>query len=669
MIFNFTGKFFTAALFFLFIASASIVKAQDVQAFEKYETITDGRQKVEAFKKFLVEFPSSQYKPYAYYEIFSAYLDLNAIDTALIFADSSAQSFPLGARVNIYNNIAYDLAKKKAGLDTALVYSQRVAEATSQLNLRVRGKFLDTQALVFYDLGKIDTAISLEKEAVAGNEEEPPYQSSLAVYLEADGQRTEALKTAANAILLGSTDEALLNFNKWLSEEKTDAKERQNLKDEIVNSVLKTFLEKSKGQDQNKIHSTAAAFLAYTEADLPQADKWAKGSLSSLNKNSSIDDKVLFTKNYALVLSAEGKNKEALKEFQSVEELADPWDGDFWYSLAQTYIKTGDNKKAFEAFINGSVAYPSDKITRELNKFAEKEKITSDEIQKLISKRQDELSSFNPGHFKGKTNGNVVLAELFTGAQCPPCAAADNAFDILSEFYPRDAVVILEYHEHIPAPDPMTNPDTFARYRYYGGNFGTPTVIFDGKDQITGGGPKFLAANRFNIYKYSIDKLFDKKPGVKISGTAEQTGNDVKVNLTLTKVKLADENLSLHVALVEKFVHYEGSNGITKHLFVVRNLIKGAAGIPFTIDKKSEKISESFNVDEIEKNISSYLDDPTKDASWRQGVPFKGWNQRTDKIDRNNLAVAAWIQNNDSKDVLQSFYVEVPKISSTLGSN
>ncbi len=668
MKFNFRGAFLAAVLFSLLFSLSSVIKAQDVQAFEKYESIKDGNQKVEAFKSFLIDFPSSQYVPYAYYEIFSAYLDLNKVDSALVFADSAAQSFPFGARVNIYNNIAFDLAKKKVGLDTALVYSQRVADATGQMNLRVRGRFLDTQALVLYDLGKIDSAISLEKEAVSGNESEPSYQSSLAVYLEAGEQKTEALKTAANAILLGSTDEALSNFNKWISEEKSNEKEKQKLREEIVNSVLKNFLEKSKGEDQNKVHSTSAAYLAYTDVNLPKADKWAKESLSSLNKNSSIDEKVLFTKNYALVLSAEGKDKEALKEFQTVENLADPWDGDFWYSLAQTYIKTGDNKKALDAFINGSVAYPSDKITRELNKFAGKEKISGDEIQKLISKRQEELSSFNPGRFKGKTNGNIVLAELFTGAQCPPCAAADNAFDILSEYYPKDAVVILEYHVHIPAPDPMTNPDTFARYKFYGGNFGTPTVIFDGKEKITGGGPKFLAANRFNIYKYSIDKYFDEKPAVKISGTADQSGNQVKVNLTLTKEKKLNKDLSLHIALVEKSIHYNGSNGITKHMFVVRNLIKGADGIPLSMDKKNEKFSESFNVAEIEKNLSAYLDDPTKDASWRQGVPFKGWNQRTDKIDRNNLAVAAWIQNNNSKDVLQSFYVDVPKSSVNVGS-
>lgn len=658
-----------AAIIFFLILSAvpSTINAQDVQAFEKYEGLKDNRQKIESFKKFIVDFPLSQYKPYAYYEIFDAYLQLNKIDSALAFADTSVQSFPSGARVNMYNNIAYELAKKKAGLDTAVVYARRVANATSQLNIKVRGRFLDTQALIYYDLGNIDSAIILEKEVLTGNEEEPAYLSSFAVYLEAGGQRNEALKAAAKAILLGNTDDALTNFNKWTTEGNAGAKENQQLREEIVDTVLNNFIMMSKDEDQNKVNSAAAVFLAYTGVNLQKANKWAMESLASLNNNSTIEDKVFYTKNYALVLIAEGKEKDALTELHSVEELADPWDGDFWYTLAQTYIKIGNNKKALEAYVNGSVAYPSDKLTAAFNKFAEKENISNDEIQNLITKRQEELISFDPGEFHGKTKGNIVLAELFTGAQCPPCAGADGAFDKLSEYFSRDALVILEYHEHIPAPDPMTNPDSFSRYRYYGGNFGTPTVIFEGKEKITGGGPKYLAANRFNIYKNSIEKYFAGEPKYKITGKVAQTGNEVKVNLSLKAKNTVDKNLSLHIALVEKSIKYSGSNGITNHIFVVRSLKNGADGI--TLTANNNKLSESFNIDEIEKNISNYLDDPTKDPSWRKGTAFKGWNQRTDKIDRNNLAVAAWIQDNNTKEVIQAFYADVPKSSQVSKTN
>src|SRR5262245_27716729 len=71
----------------------------------------------------------------------------------------------------------------------------------------------------------------------------------------------------------------------------------------------------------------------------------------------------------------------------------------------------------------------------------------------------------------------VVLVELFTGAQCPPCVAADLAFDALAKTYKPTEVVLLEYHLHIPGPDPLTNADSEARQKYYGDAIeGTPTI-------------------------------------------------------------------------------------------------------------------------------------------------------------------------------------------------
>ena len=54
----------------------------------------------------------------------------------------------------------------------------------------------------------------------------------------------------------------------------------------------------------------------------------------------------------------------------------------------------------------------------------------------------------------------VVVVELFTGAECPPCVSADVAFDALLETYKPNEVVLLEYHLHIPGPDPLTNADS-----------------------------------------------------------------------------------------------------------------------------------------------------------------------------------------------------------------
>jgi hypothetical protein len=280
--------------------------------------------------------------------------------------------------------------------------------------------------------------------------------------------------------------------------------------------------------------------------------------------------------------------------------------------------------------------------------------LKEDELKNLIDKKQKESAAFETGKYKLKNNGKVLLAELFTGAECGPCQAADVAFDNLTEYFPRTSLAILEYHVHIPGPDPMTNPDTWNRYTYYGGNFGTPTAIIQGKESITGGGPRFLAANRFNLYKYALSKFESGKPAVTLTGKAKTTGNNINVQLNL-KGKVKDQKDVIHVALVEKSVSYTGSNTIDKHRFVVRNLLFSDKGSSIT----SNKISGSFDVNKIEEGLKTYLDDPTKHPSWRPGFGTPSWRARPDKLDRKNLAVVAWIQNPETKEIVNSIFMDV----------
>ena len=82
---------------------------------------------------------------------------------------------------------------------------------------------------------------------------------------------------------------------------------------------------------------------------------------------------------------------------------------------------------------------------------------------------------------KGKSS-RVALVELFTGAQCPPCVSADIAFDAAVKAYKPADVVLLEYHEHIPGPDPLTNADTEGRHEVLRRAIrGTPTAFVNGK--------------------------------------------------------------------------------------------------------------------------------------------------------------------------------------------
>ena len=159
------------------------------------------------------------------------------------------------------------------------------------------------------------------------------------------------------------------------------------------------------------------------------------------------------------------------------------------------------------------MAYDNPKIKSAADSLIGRNKIDPAILTEKIESERTKAKNFDPGKRTEKNStGRIVLAELFTGAECGPCVAADHAFDNLAEYYPRNDLAILEYHVHIPGPDPLTNPDSYRRYSYYGGDFGTPTVFIDGKEKLTGGGNDVVAANRFRVYNYLAGKHGKKKP-------------------------------------------------------------------------------------------------------------------------------------------------------------
>ncbi len=118
----------------------------------------------------------------------------------------------------------------------------------------------------------------------------------------------------------------------------------------------------------------------------------------------------------------------------------------------------------------------------------------------------------NPVHVEAYKPGaarteRVVLAEVFTGSGCPPCAGADIAFDAAMERYSRKDLAVVMYHMHIPRPDPMTNLDTQARAKSYSvsavPSCTWPTI--DGKKTV-GGGSRDMAPGVFDRFKKDLEK-------------------------------------------------------------------------------------------------------------------------------------------------------------------
>jgi thiol-disulfide isomerase/thioredoxin len=254
---------------------------------------------------------------------------------------------------------------------------------------------------------------------------------------------------------------------------------------------------------------------------------------------------------------------------------------------------------------------------------------------------------FKPERYAGRKapGGRAVLVELFTGAQCPPCIAADLAFDALEKTYQPSEAVLLQYHLHVPQPDPLTNRDSEARQRYYGKAIeGTPTIFFNGKADAAGGGFANEAQDKYKEYREVIDPLLEKPAKVRLQAKAVKKGEKVEITAEVADLEEPDERTRLRLALVEEWVHYAGSNGLRYHHQVVRAMPGDASGFP--LQEKASKHEASVDLEELRQKLNRYLDTIEFPAE-RPAVGLR------------RLRVVAFVQNDRTKEVLQAVQVPV----------
>ncbi len=325
------------------------------------------------------------------------------------------------------------------------------------------------------------------------------------------------------------------------------------------------------------------------------------------------------------------------------------------FQLGKLYEKRNDHEKALQAFFEAAAWMHSAALKEALEKsYARKHGSTEGLHEALDAILLAKPKPFEPGHYTAPAAGagKVVLAELFTGAQCGPCVAANQAFDGLIERYNRDTVVILEHHVHIPGPDPMTNPDTERRSKYYGVT-GAPTAVIDGTDRHVGGGTTEAARRTFDVYVGKIEPRLSAEPSLKISGLGMTIAGDLLSVSGAVRWRDGREPAPgrnrIRLALAEEVVHYTGSNGVHFHRFVVRRMLGPEDGIVLP-DSGIFEIAESVDLAELEKSLEAYLSEFEKS---REG--FK-WQERTSRLDRKLLAVVAFVQNDETKEILQTAF-------------
>lgn len=272
----------------------------------------------------------------------------------------------------------------------------------------------------------------------------------------------------------------------------------------------------------------------------------------------------------------------------------------------------------------------------------------ADESKEVLARR-DKLPYLISKKYAGRTAkaGQTALVELFTGAQCPPCVAADLAFDALEQTYRPSEVVLLQYHVHIPGPDPLANPDTESRLTYYDGQ-GTPEFLINGKPGPSGGGGFDLAQARYDSYFETISKVLEQPARAAIKLSATQKGNRIEISADVSDLTETEGDVRLRLALVEEAVSYTGGNKLPKHHCVVRTFAGDPAG--FALKAKTTSKTATIDLEELRKKLTEYLDKTDKET------PFPNKDR---PLELKRLRVVAFVQNNKTKEVYQAAQVPV----------
>lgn len=247
-----------------------------------------------------------------------------------------------------------------------------------------------------------------------------------------------------------------------------------------------------------------------------------------------------------------------------------------------------------------------------------------------------------------KKTGRTVLVELFTGAMCPPCVAADVACDGLAQLYDRDEVVVLQWHLPIPQPEPLVAPVSLQRGEARGVS-GTPTVVVPGGEPVVGGGKVDQAPEMFRKYRELVDAQLARPPVAAIEASAKFVGDRVVVEAKVAAVPpAAVGKWRLHALLVEHVVVFPGANGMLFHHEVVRGALTPPDGAPVVAGAGARPFSAEQDLGELGQELEQQVAELEKDKPFlvRPVVPAKA-----------GLAVVVFVQ--DADTVLQAKLVPI----------
>src|SRR5205807_10428259 len=127
----------------------------------------------------------------------------------------------------------------------------------------------------------------------------------------------------------------------------------------------------------------------------------------------------------------------------------------------------------------------------------------------------------------------------------------------------------------------------------------------------------------------------------------------VGVNATVRGVTGESKDVKVQIALVEKEQRFNGENGIRFHPMVVRAM-GGKDGAGFAL--AGERYEQKFDLEAVGKALKTHLDD--FEAKGYHGDPYH-FLEKKYQIDPNDLAIVVFVQDDQTKHVLQAAYVDL----------
>ena len=338
-----------------------------------------------------------------------------------------------------------------------------------------------------------------------------------------------------------------------------------------------------------------------------------------------------------------GDTGKAMASIEAYRKSGGATGGNYYYVLAGILETMGKLPEAVEAYLSAAAEKFGDAAGKARALYARVHG-SSDGFDAALGAKLRALP-FRPAPFEAprEWKGRTVLAELFTGSECPPCVGADIAFDGLIETIPAKYLAVLVYHLPIPRPDPMMNAASGLRADAYRID-STPTVLIDGLQRSSGGGGRGAAEAKFAQYRSEIEPRLAAAPAVSLKARASLEGDTVRVAYDFDRAVPGAEYI---LVLAQAEQEHQGGNGVVFHKMVVRDLR--------ALDPAGKRTA-AFDLAASERAADDYLTAFERSGSHAPGFKFP---VRRNAISRPGLRVVLFVQDKASHEVLNAVVADV----------